>query len=143
MKDNLARMVEQFNESLAKKGKTRDLSKDLPPRFARKLSDFASQFEREVGSLGHTDPNVRFLGAMGALLLSWSIAISRAKEGDSKRPHMNDEIRALAINTVYWNSKEYLDLVLKQAFDIGPRLNRGKNSPIIQASEGYDPSLSG
>ncbi len=141
LKDNLTRIVKEFNETLIDdEGKTRDLSTDLPPNFRKVLSDYATKFEREVGSLDHTDDNVRFLGAMGAMLLSWTIAYSRAKEGNTDRKY-TIEFRRRAIDSVYWLSKEYLDLVLKEAFDVGARLNDGKNSPIMEASEGYHPTV--
>jgi hypothetical protein len=141
LKDNLTRIIKSFNETLPnEKGKTRDIAKDFPPTFHKTLYEYATKFEREVGSIGHSDPNVKFLGAMGAMLLSWAIAISRAKEGDGEREFINNEIRARSIDTVYWNSKEYLDLILREAFDIAPRLNE-KNSLIKQASEGYHPTV--
>ena len=96
---------------------------EKPDDFADALFDYDCRFEHGVTTFPHVDPNIRGLVAIGAILLSWSTAIAKAKICDANRFYESDEERKEQLELCTGQIREYLSRVLQLSLEIAPKLN--------------------
>jgi hypothetical protein len=132
LRDDLFALVDSFNAKvIAKKGGVWNIALEKPESFNIALHDYANTFQRRFFQFPCGDTNTMYLGSMGAFLLSWSIAISKAKIQDADRKDLDDNERKMMMEKCDTGIQEYLGVVVSLASEIAPRFN-ARNSPIFQ-----------
>lgn len=135
LSDDLFALVDSFNAKvIAKKGGVWNITLEKPESFNTALHDYTNTFQRRFFQFPCGDTNTMYLGSMGAFLLSWSIAISKAKIQDADRKGLDDNERKVIMEKCDRRIREYLSLVVSLSSEIAPRFNSG-NSPIFQKEE--------
>jgi hypothetical protein len=132
LRDNLFAVVDSFNSKvIAKKGGVWNIPLEKPESFDVALHDYANTFQHRFFQFPCGDTNTMYLGSMGAFLLSWSIAISKAKIQDADRMGLDDNQRKMMMEKCDRSIREYLHLVVALSSEIAPKFNK-RNSPIFQ-----------
>jgi hypothetical protein len=135
LRDDLFALVNSFNEKvIAKKGGVWNIALEKPESFNVALHDYANTFQRRFFQFPCGDTNTMYLGSMGAFLLSWSIAISKAKIQYSDMKGLDDTEREAMMEKCDKRIQEYLSLVISLSSEIAPRFNP-RNSPAFQKEE--------
>lgn len=135
LRDDLFALMDSFNAKVvAKKGGVRNIALEKPESFNIALHDYANTFQHRFFAFPYGDTNTVYLGSMGAFLLSWSIAISKAKIRDAYREGSNDNERKMMMEKCDRRIREYLGVIVSLASEIAPRFNP-RNSPISQKEE--------
>ncbi len=132
LSDDLFALVDSFNAKvIAKKGGVRNIALEKPESFGTALHDYANTFQRRFFQFPCGDANTMYLGSMGAFLLSWSIAISKAKIRVADRKGLDDNERKVMMEKCDRRIREYLSLVVSLSSEIAPRFSP-RNSSIFQ-----------
>jgi len=135
LRDDLCALLNSFNSKvIAKKGGVWNIALEKPESFNIALHDYTNTFQHRFFQFPCGDTNTMYLGSMGAFLLSWSIAISKAKIQDAERKGFDDHERKAMKERCDRGIREYHGLIDSLSSEIAPRFNRG-NSPIFQKEE--------
>lgn len=135
LRDDLFALVDSFDAKvIAKKEGVWNIALEKPESFDIALHDYANTFQRRFFQFPCGDTNTMYLGSMGAFLLFWSIAISKAKIQNADREGLDDNERKAMMEKCDRRIQEYLELVFSLSSEIAPRFN-ARNSTNFQKKE--------
>lgn len=118
---------------LIKKINTLIPSIDNRELFTSQLWKLVDRYRDKVNDFSYGDKNTAFLGALGALLLSWSMTTSKAKICDANRQNLDIQnggkvpftinMRRQMLYIIESEGKKFLEELGESVFKIAPMCN--------------------